>query len=202
MIGIYKIVNPNGRIYIGQTTNHLIRWKKYEKLQCKDQPSLYASLKKHGWEAHNKEIIEECDEHQLNERELYWGNFYNVLGKSGLNSKLGESNGRYSDEAKQKISEALLGRKITWNVGRPKGFKVSEVSKQKSRRPKSEEAKQKMRKPRSEEAKRNMSYPKSEKAKKNMKWTRPERICPYCGKVGKGAVMDRFHFNKCLATRK
>jgi hypothetical protein len=40
MIGIYKITNPNGRIYIGQTTNSVVRRKKYEKLHCKDQPSI------------------------------------------------------------------------------------------------------------------------------------------------------------------
>jgi hypothetical protein len=28
MIGIYKITNPNGKIYIGQTTNHVgFVWK-------------------------------------------------------------------------------------------------------------------------------------------------------------------------------
>jgi hypothetical protein len=30
MIGIYKITNPTGRIYIGQTTNHIVRWNKYK----------------------------------------------------------------------------------------------------------------------------------------------------------------------------
>jgi hypothetical protein len=52
MVGIYKISNPNGRIYIGQSTNIELRWGKYSKLHCKDQPSLYLSLKKHGeWES-------------------------------------------------------------------------------------------------------------------------------------------------------
>jgi hypothetical protein len=31
MIGIYKIINPNGRIYIGQSTNIEVRWSKYKK---------------------------------------------------------------------------------------------------------------------------------------------------------------------------
>jgi len=203
MIGIYKITSPTGKIYIGQSINIPFRWNQYKLLhKTVIGRKLYHSLKKHGWESHHKEIIEECDINQLDKREVYWGIYFDVLGKNGLNGKLGESNGIFNDESKQKISKALMGRKITWSgVGRPKGFKVSEESKQKSKKPKSEETKLRMRKPRSEEAKRNMSYPKSEIAKQNMKWTRPERTCPYCGKVGKGAVMDRFHFNKCLASR-
>jgi hypothetical protein len=35
MIGIYKIINPNGRIYIGQSTNIEGRWTKYKQLACK-----------------------------------------------------------------------------------------------------------------------------------------------------------------------
>ena len=31
MIGIYKITNPNNRIYIGQSTNIEARWEKYKK---------------------------------------------------------------------------------------------------------------------------------------------------------------------------
>lgn len=48
MVGIYKITNPNGRIYIGQSTDIKFRWGIYRKLKCKDQPSLYNSLKKYG----------------------------------------------------------------------------------------------------------------------------------------------------------
>lgn len=203
MIGIYKITSPTGKIYIGQSVNISFRWNQYKSLhKTVIGRKLYNSLKKHGWESHYKEIIEECDLNKLNEREIYWGVYFDVLGKTGLNGKLGESNIRYSDETKQNISKSLLGRKITWAAGRKKGFQLSEEHKQKLKKPKSEEVKLKMRKPRSEEAKHNMSYPKSETAKQNMKWPRPDRVCPYCGKIGKGAVMDRFHFSKCLATRK
>ena len=158
-------------------------------------PKLYHSLKKYGYDNHTFEIIEECNAEQLDEREIYWGQHYNVLTEAGLNLKLGESNGYYSDETKQKMSEALMGRKITWKVGRRKGYVMTEEQKILHRKPKSEETRQRMRKPKSEAAKLNMRHPKVHTDK--MKWARPERECPYCHKLGKGAVMDRFHFNKC-----
>lgn len=57
MIGIYKITNPNGKIYIGQSTNIDKRFYRYKRLECKGQIKLYNSLKKYGWDAHIIEII-------------------------------------------------------------------------------------------------------------------------------------------------
>ncbi len=156
---------------------------------------LYHSLKNYGCDNHTFEVIEECNVEQLDEREIYWGQHYNVLTEAGLNLKLGESNGYYSDETKQKMSEAMIGRKITWKAGRRKGYVMTEEQKILHRKPKSEETRQRMRKPKSEAAKLNMRRPKIHTDK--MKWARLERECPYCHKLGKGAVMDRFHFDKC-----
>jgi len=195
-IGIYKITSPSGKIYIGQSVNIALRWNQYKLLYKTIMgPKLYHSLKKYGYDNHTFEVIEECNAEQLDEREIYWGQHYNVLTEAGLNLKLGESNGYYSDETKQKMSEALMGRKITWKVGRRKGYVMTEEQKILHRKPKSEETRQRMRKPKSEAAKLNMRHPKVHTDK--MKWARPERECPYCHKLGKGAVMDRFHFNKC-----
>jgi group I intron endonuclease len=116
MIGIYKITNPKGRIYIGQTINIIRRFSEYNKMiNCKNQPKLFNSLKKHKPENHKFEIIEECSLEQLNEREIYWGQYYNTLNE-GLNCKLGDSKGLYSEETKQKISKALKGK------SKPEGF--------------------------------------------------------------------------------
>jgi hypothetical protein len=70
MAYIYKITNPNGRIYIGQTTDIKTRWNKYKKLSCKDQPSLYTSLIKHKPENHIFEIIEEWPSGAVAAKEL------------------------------------------------------------------------------------------------------------------------------------
>jgi len=105
MIGIYKITNPIGKIYIGQSTNLEKREDDYIKLRCNKQPKLYNSLKKYGWKQHVFEIIEKCSLEQLNEREIYWGFKYNVLSEDGLNLRLGDANGKCSQETKDKIGK-------------------------------------------------------------------------------------------------
>jgi len=104
IIGIYKITNPKGKIYVGQSTDVENRFKYYKKLQCKGQQKLYNSLKKYGPENHNFEKIEECSVELLNEREIYWGNFYNVI-KEGLNLKELGIGGRWNEEMKIKFKE-------------------------------------------------------------------------------------------------
>jgi hypothetical protein len=103
MIGIYKITSPTGKIYIGQSTNINNRKYYYSSIKCDKQPKLYNSLLKYGWEQHIFEIVEECNLEQLNDKEIYWGMYYNVLGEDGLNLRLGDANGVCSEETKQKI---------------------------------------------------------------------------------------------------
>lgn len=86
--GIYKITSPTGKIYIGQSKNILKRSKSYKLLLCKRQPRVYQSIRKHGWASHVFEIVEKCEIEDLNCRERYWQDFYNVLGKKGLNCVL------------------------------------------------------------------------------------------------------------------
>jgi group I intron endonuclease len=110
IVGIYKIVSPSGKIYVGQSQNIYKRLKKYLLYSCKSQIKLYNSLKKYGFEKHTFEIIEECNIKELNEREIYWGLQYDVLGENGLNFKLGGSKGIYGEEIKSKISQSHLGK--------------------------------------------------------------------------------------------
>jgi group I intron endonuclease len=111
MIGIYKIINPNNKIYIGQSKNIKRRWEEYNKLKrCKKQIKLYNSLIKYNPINHIFEVIEECTIEQLNDREIYWGLFYNVLGLNGLNLKLGNGRGKVSNETKLKISNSNKGK--------------------------------------------------------------------------------------------
>ena len=77
---VYKITNPKGRIYIGQTTNFQKRKSRYKEMEKWDkfkQPIIGASIKKYGLAAHTISIIEENIElENLNEREIYWIEFY------------------------------------------------------------------------------------------------------------------------------
>ena len=111
MVGIYKITNPNNKVYIGQSINIKERFRKYSKLSNKRQIKLYNSFQKHGIANHQFEIIEECSEDMLNEREIYWGNYYNVLEDEGLNLRLGNGRGSCSKNTKSKISKSLKGKK-------------------------------------------------------------------------------------------
>jgi group I intron endonuclease len=133
IVGIYKITNPKGKIYVGQSTNLKKREEDYKKLKCKGQTKLYNSLKKYGFENHKFEIIETCFLEKLNKREIYWGLHYEVLEENGLNLKLGNANGLLNKETKQKIRKAMLGKKQSEEtinkrinkikgVPKPKGF--------------------------------------------------------------------------------
>ncbi len=104
IIGIYKITNPKGKIYIGQSKNIYRRFKQYKRLNISPVKLKY-SLQKYGWEQHIFEIIEECNPEQLNEREIYWIKYYNSV-ELGLNVGFGGEGGNMTFETKTKISQA------------------------------------------------------------------------------------------------
>lgn len=76
MVGIYKITNPKGKIYIGQSIHINKRWDQYKYNITSQQTKLYNSLKKYGYKNHVFEIIEECSLESLNEKEIYWKKYY------------------------------------------------------------------------------------------------------------------------------
>jgi group I intron endonuclease len=115
MSGIYKITNPKGKVYIGQSVNVLNREKYYKSLRCKNQTKIYNSLKKYGADAHVFEIICYCDVSQLNDLERYYQELYNVID-SGLNCRFTntyDKAGSLSKETKEKIRKANIGKKLS-----------------------------------------------------------------------------------------
>lgn len=113
MTGIYKITSPSEKVYIGQSTDIQTRFGQYRRLECKSQTKLFRSFNKYGHINHIFEIIEECLFEELNIRERYWQDFYNVVSKKGLNCMLTETEnlpGKMSDETKEKISKANKGK--------------------------------------------------------------------------------------------
>jgi group I intron endonuclease len=107
-IGVYKITSPTNKIYIGQSINIERRYKEYSKSNCKNQTKLFLSLKKHGFENHKFEIIEECDVSILEERETYWKLFYKVLEIPSLCCRIDGKFGYDSIETKNKKSQSKL----------------------------------------------------------------------------------------------
>ena len=125
---IYKITNiVNGKIYIGQTRNKVEdRWKQHivdSKTPTGWQVNsiLYKSIRKYGEKSFNIEIVEECDNQLLNEREKYWIKYYNSYagnkGSNGYNLTLGgDGCKKYDCEIFEKL----------WR----KGLSASEIARQ------------------------------------------------------------------------
>lgn len=142
MIGIYKITNPSGKIYIGQSVNIMQRINKYKNAKCITQPIILKSILKYGWDNHIFEIVCECKEEELNELERHYQEKFDCIGNNGMNCmltrtstksgkassrtiakltgrKLSEStrekmrNKKLSEETKEKISQSNIGRKVS-----------------------------------------------------------------------------------------
>jgi hypothetical protein len=118
MIGIYKITSPSNKIYIGQSINIEKRYYIYSLKSCKTQIKLYHSFLKYGFNNHMFQILEECEESELNNRERYYQDLYNSTGKNGLNCRLTETNdksGKLSEETieKMKISQKRNIKKLS-----------------------------------------------------------------------------------------
>jgi group I intron endonuclease len=112
--GVYKIINPQGETYVGQSKNIEKRWKQYKRGENLEQPKLIQSFLKFGWINHTFEIVEECE--NTIEQEKYWVNYFNSI-ENGLNGKTGRKTGFtfiYPEEAKKIKSEKM---KEKWEKG-------------------------------------------------------------------------------------
>lgn len=113
--GIYKITNiVNGNFYIGQSVDIESRWKShlYElKKNIHGNEHIQRAWNKYGSNNFTFEIIEECENDVLNNRELYWMNElkpqYNIAGG-------GDSIYTMLESTKKKISESQSGYNNYW----------------------------------------------------------------------------------------
>ena len=95
---IYKISTPlSNKVYIGQTKRSVeVRWKEHIKQggntqKEKEHFKLYQAFQKYGIDNFVIDTIEEVDNNILNEREIYWINYYDSFN-NGYNSTPGGSN--------------------------------------------------------------------------------------------------------------
>jgi group I intron endonuclease len=119
MVGIYKIINPEGKSYIGLSKDIKKRFQSHKGLQFKGNNKFRESLIKYGWDSHICEILEEINvlyldrsegNALLRKRERYWINLCGTFN-DGLNENKGGSGcGSHTAESKQKISESLKGK--------------------------------------------------------------------------------------------
>jgi group I intron endonuclease len=131
---IYKIeCLENGKVYIGQTKNPNKRKNEhFNDLRNNRHHSilLQRAYNKYGEEKFKHTIIEECDINSVDEREIFWINYYNSNNKNnGFNlDGGGNSNKTISDYTRE------IRRKIAKKNYNPKILNSEEAIKKKSKK--------------------------------------------------------------------
>ena len=93
-IGIYKIENlVNHKIYIGQSLHIEKRWQ--EHCQINASSLVGKAIQKYGKQNFSFQILEECEEEKLNEREEFYIHYYKSLVPNGYNIE-DKNNGKSS----------------------------------------------------------------------------------------------------------
>ena len=148
MIGIYKITNTvTNQIYIGQSIDIKRRWIEHKTPKASGNDRLHGDMKKYGLDCFKFEIIEECKEEDLKERELYYihslNPHYNKIGKpmaeetkTKVSYGMKKSWDGFSEAHKESvIKNNLTGHKkgyvMSSETRRKIGKRVSEIQKQK-----------------------------------------------------------------------
>lgn len=92
MVGIYSITNKiNGKVYIGQSSDIEGRWKRHISFLNENShhnKHIQAAWNKFGKDNFEFNVVEECTEDELNEREIYYIQKYDSYN-SGYNLDLG-----------------------------------------------------------------------------------------------------------------
>ena len=96
---IYRISNLiNGKIYVGKSKNPKVRWRQHKSHSKKRNTKLYYAMRKYGIENFLFEVLEECNENTINDKEIYYisslNPYYNMTaggdGGGFLNKKHGD----------------------------------------------------------------------------------------------------------------
>lgn len=97
---IYKIENQlNHHVYIGQTSRTIQqRWQEHINKEHEGCTALQRAFRKYGISNFTIELLEECENDKLNEREIWWIEYYNSY-YNGYNLTLGGEQGfKYNPE--------------------------------------------------------------------------------------------------------
>lgn len=127
MIGIYKITNlVNGKSYIGQSINIQQRWKTHRNRYQVEDTLLYRAIRKYGLDNFSFKVIEECQKNELNEREIYWIQYYDTTNREkGYNLTKGGNTACPAKCSDEIVIEALKKynsiRQVLLSIGLSKG---------------------------------------------------------------------------------
>lgn len=129
VVGIYKITNLiTGDCYIGQSKDIYRRWKRHKNPNTWERDKtnkLYCAFESYGVESFSFEIIEQCTEELLKQREKYWIKAYNsqeqynkiTCGGDGTfcSQDVVEIRKRYANKERKKEVWKDYKSKINWS---------------------------------------------------------------------------------------
>lgn len=119
---VYLLTNKvNGKRYVGKTSRPLdVRWQGHLGSARRGDSDMLVcrAIKKHGSEAFERRVIEECDEVMLAARETHWiRELRTHVSEGGYNLTYGGDGGlpgyKFSEASKEKMRQKALGRKHT-----------------------------------------------------------------------------------------
>ena len=121
---IYRITNPNGRVYIGKSCNWRVRLFSYKNGNTHKQRALHNSLVKYGFENHKIDIIDNFSSNGefASGKEIFWIRTYmshvnRFPHQKGLNLTDGGEGGLgtvRSMESREKARQRMLGTKFNY----------------------------------------------------------------------------------------
>lgn len=113
LCGIYCLTNKiNGKKYIGQSVD--IKRRLSEHYYKPNNQVVSQAIKKYGRENFIMDVVELCDETELDKLEIKYIKEHNTHVSNGLGYNVdngGKGSGKVSEETKRKISEASSGEK-------------------------------------------------------------------------------------------
>lgn len=109
---LYRLVFPNGKSYVGQTTRDKVtdRWRghKFASLHRRSNSRLlYAAIRKYGWDSVEKVVLAQVLDHDLlDEGEKLFVQHYNAFAPGGYNlTRGGDRNPMSEASVRQKMSD-------------------------------------------------------------------------------------------------
>lgn len=141
---IYKITNPNGRVYIGKSMNFVRRIAAYKDTSNKRQPLLRRSLNKYGFASHKTEIIDtfNSDTSFASGKEMFWirsfmSNMCKYPELKGMNMTDGGEGTLGHKQSKEQIAKTIAlhtGKKYCLGMKQPPELIEKRISKIRGRK--------------------------------------------------------------------
>jgi len=113
MLELYKLTAPDGRLYIGASTNARHRWAKHKSMaKSGSNIDIHKAILKFGWENFKKEILAVGQTKYIHELEIKAIQAYKTMYPFGYNMTLGGKTSPMSIESiARRVSISKTGKK-------------------------------------------------------------------------------------------